>query len=141
MPDVSQPSEKYILIVDDEPDARILVRLTIENFLSTNTIEAANGLEALRSIEQSRPALVILDLSMPHMDGITFLAQLRLKEELQGLPIIIFTAFQLTPDQIENINIPRERIIQKGHFRPEIMIQLITDIITEPLKLPEEHRK
>ena len=80
-----------ILVVDDEPSIRTLV----EDCLMTEGYQvqtATNGAEALRAVERSRPALVLLDMRMPILDGWGF-AQ-AVKERGLDLPIVVMTAAQ-----------------------------------------------
>ena len=80
-----------ILIVDDEPMARNLLRLMLvrANF---NVDEAEDGLDALRKLEQSRPDLLILDVMMPGLDGLSVCRQVRTQADLRDLPIIMLSA-------------------------------------------------
>jgi len=79
-----------ILIVDDYPAVRKALRTLLERRLgSVVCIEAANGLEAIAMTEISRPDLIILDLSMPEMNG--FEAATILQETMPQLPLFLFT--------------------------------------------------
>ena len=80
-----------ILVVDDEPSIRTLVEdcLTAEGY---RVETATNGAEALRALEQSRPALVLLDMRMPVLDGWGFAR--KLKERRIKVPILVMTATQ-----------------------------------------------
>ena len=60
--------------------------------------EAVNGREALGQLERSRPALVLLDLMMPEMDGFEVLERMRREDAWRAIPVIIVTAKDLTRD-------------------------------------------
>src|SRR5258705_9287869 len=80
-----------ILIVDDNEDPRMM----LGNFLSLaghETIFAANGWEALLTLEHANVDLILLDLMMPGMDGQTFLRILRQGQKKANLPVAIVTA-------------------------------------------------
>lgn len=81
---------KRILIVDDEEAIRLLYR---EEFVEAGFAVdvAVDGVDALRQIRQARPDLMIVDLRMPHMDGIELLA--RARDLYRDLPIVICTAY------------------------------------------------
>jgi CheY-like chemotaxis protein len=81
---------KRILVVDDEEAIRLLYREELAE-AGYQVDLAADGIEALRMVEQSRPDLMTIDLRMPGMDGIELLAKVRAKH--RDLPIIICSAY------------------------------------------------
>jgi CheY-like chemotaxis protein/phosphoribosyl 1,2-cyclic phosphodiesterase len=85
------PSQLRVLVVDDDPNLRELARtaLTRDGYA---VLEAADGEEGLRLAQQLRPDLVVLDLNMPKLDGITVLTRLRAHPETARLPVLILTA-------------------------------------------------
>ena len=84
-----QVSEDRILVVDDDPEIQSLVGAILE--LEGYQVEIApNGAAALRAIERLRPALVLMDVNMPFLDG-RELAQ-ELEERGVEVPIIVMTA-------------------------------------------------
>jgi DNA-binding response OmpR family regulator len=87
-----------ILIVDDEPMTRNLLRLMLER-AGFAILEAEDGLEALEAVAQNRPNLLILDVMMPNMDGITVCKTLRAQAETAVLPIILLSA-RTSPDAV-----------------------------------------
>jgi CheY-like chemotaxis protein len=84
---------ELILIVDDDGDVREAVRTVLEN-AGYQTAEAEGGLEALAFVKEAtnKPALLLLDLMMPSMDGWQLRARLRSDPELAAIPIVIMTA-------------------------------------------------
>jgi len=78
-----------VLVVDDDPSIRRMVSevLDLEGY---SVATAANGVEALRSIEEQRPSLVLLDMRMPLMDGWGFARELKTRGV--KLPILVMTA-------------------------------------------------
>ncbi|MBV9279441.1 MAG: response regulator [Chloroflexi bacterium] len=82
---------REILVVDDDPT----ILMTVAEFLDMEgyTVEtAANGEEALQTVESARPSLVLLDMRMPVLDGWGFARAL--KERGRQLPILVMTAAQ-----------------------------------------------
>lgn len=83
--------KQSVLIVDDEPMTRDLLRLMLER-AGYDISEAEDGIDALEKIKDSTPDAVILDVMMPHMDGITVCEILRREEATADLPIIMLSA-------------------------------------------------
>lgn len=86
------PHRDHILIVDDDDDVRDILRLALEaEGISVET--AANGREALAALEKpQRPALMLLDLRMPELDGWQTIDTLRARGELDDLHIVVCTS-------------------------------------------------
>jgi DNA-binding response OmpR family regulator len=81
-----------VLIVDDDPMTRLLLRRVLTRDCGCTVSEAADGLAALSSCATLRPDLLITDLSMPGMDGIELIQALRQIRALATLPVVMMTA-------------------------------------------------
>ena len=83
---------KRILIVEDEVSVRNAVRIFLEHRSRFEVCgEAANGMEAVEQAKALQPDLIILDLSMPHMNGIEAASLLR--SRLPNTPVVVYTMF------------------------------------------------
>jgi PAS domain S-box-containing protein len=88
-----------VLVVDDDADVRSMVKTTIES-VGMQVAEVANGQTALEWLKANpKPALVLLDLMMPRMDGFEFLDHVRENPEFFDLPIVVLTAKDLTDNE------------------------------------------
>jgi len=87
-----------VLIVDDQPSIRKALREYFEECLSVECLEAADGLEGVQKAERERPDLIILDFSMPVMDGAKAAAVLH--QILPGTPVLVLTAHSGIVDEI-----------------------------------------
>ena len=86
----SPPASRTILLADDEPLLRQLVRRALAP-LPYRLVEAADGLEAIAVAQQEQPALILLDLTMPQLDGWGVLRALQADPTLQAIPVVIVT--------------------------------------------------
>ena len=105
-----------VLVVDDDAKTRDMLRRTLQKEGWT-VAEAANGREALGRLERSRPALVLLDLMMPEMDGFEVLERMRREAAWRAIPVIVVTAKDLTRAEIERLNGQVIKVLQKGSYR------------------------
>jgi two-component system chemotaxis response regulator CheY len=80
-----------ILIVDDSPTIRKMVKASLQSLQPVEFIEASSGLEAVEQLALSRVQLVILDLNMPDMHGIDVLKFVRRHQRYRDLPVIVLT--------------------------------------------------
>ena len=87
-----------VLIIDDSATTRMFYRATLES-AGFAVDEAANGLEGLEKTMLAPFDLVIVDINMPKMDGLEFLAQLRRREEVRSLPAIVISTQQRAQDR------------------------------------------
>jgi two-component system, cell cycle response regulator len=80
-----------ILSVDDSRTIRMIVTKALRSYDCT-IVEASNGEEGLKRAAETPPDLILLDITMPVMDGITMLTNLRADPQLKATPVIMLTA-------------------------------------------------
>ena len=108
-----RPGSGRVLVVDDDPAAQ---RLIME-YLSDEPLQVAvaeNGLEAFRRMESFRPDLIILDLMMPVMDGMTFLGTLRRDPKHAATRVVVVTAKDLTVHEMRQLESNAAAVFRKG---------------------------
>jgi len=88
---MADPSEKTILIVDDEPDVVFFLQTALED-AGFNVVTARNGEEALERVKEQTPDFISCDLVMPKKSGIKFLYELRRNKQWSRIPVMIVTA-------------------------------------------------
>ena len=102
-----------ILIADDEPEIRDLLRLYLENE-GYKIVEAETGAQALRLIESEKPDLCLLDIMMPEMDGYNVLKTVR---EKNNVPVIFVSAKDTDSEKILGLNLGADDYLAKP-FNP-----------------------
>ncbi len=111
----AETEQRVVLVVDDDPGILDLhCRLVEQN--GCRAIKARNGREALDTLEQVRPDLILLDLMMPVLDGFAVLEALRSREATRDIPVIILTARVLSEADVERCNRGVAAILSKGLF-------------------------
>ena len=85
-------SGPLVLVVDDYEDTRVLMRRQLE-LGGFRVVEAADGREAIERAASHRPAVILMDLNMPVLDGFTAALRIREREETRGVPIVALTAY------------------------------------------------
>lgn len=83
---------KKVLIAEDYDDTRSLMRFLLESF-GYQVLEATNGMQAVETAREENPDLILMDISMPVMDGLTATQIIRKSNRQANLPIIAVTAY------------------------------------------------
>jgi signal transduction histidine kinase/CheY-like chemotaxis protein len=117
-----------ILLVEDDPVQRERARAWLEPQQWIVT-EAANGREALRSIREERPDLILLDLMMPEMDGFQLVAALQQESGWRDIPVIVITAMDLTAADRARLNSGIESVLVKDSFEPGELVDRIRRLV------------
>ncbi len=112
-----------ILIVDDEPQAIEILAQYLTEGKKYMVRKAYGGKDGLSRVKEGRPDLIILDLMMPEVDGFEVIRNLKKSEETKDIPIIIVSAKKLTQEEIEYLNNNIEKIIRKGDFSKEELLE------------------
>jgi len=90
-------SKATLAVVEDNADNRLLLQAILGDVY--DLVEYENGPDALAGLAKSRPALVLLDISLPNMDGTEILARIRADANLRTLPVIALTAHAMAGDR------------------------------------------
>jgi DNA-binding response OmpR family regulator len=109
-----------ILVVDDEPR---YIRLMEANLISEgyNVYKAANGQEAVESVAENQPDLVLLDIMMPVLDGFTACERIR---EFSNVPIIVVTAKGEERDRVRGLDLGADDYIVKPFSATELLARV-----------------
>ena len=108
------------LIIDDEVQIRRLIRLTLEAH-GYRVFEAGTGQEGLLEAAQRRPEIVLLDLGLPDLDGVTVLKRLR---EWSHVPVVVLSVRDREADKIAALDSGAEDYVTKPFSTPELLARL-----------------
>ncbi len=118
-----------VLIVEDDAATReMLARVLAKEGWTVHTAE--NGRVALEQMEEVVPALILLDLMMPEMDGFEFVTRLRQNGSWHTIPVIIITAKEMTAEERQRINGYVEKIMRKGEYGREALLEEVRAQVT-----------
>jgi two-component system chemotaxis response regulator CheY len=124
-----------ILIVDDSPTIRKMVRASLQALESSEFVEAGTGLEAIEHLAVTRVQLVVLDLNMPDMHGIDVLNFVRRQQQYQNLPIVVLTT--------RGDDTSRQTAEQAGAttyltkpFAPQVLARVVRELLTNTADAP-----
>lgn len=92
-------ARRTIMVVDDDPDIMEMTRMVLEQE-GYRVHPACSGPEALSSIEQARPDLVLLDINMPEMDGWQVLRALKIDARTTAIPVAMFSIKMQVRDRL-----------------------------------------
>jgi signal transduction histidine kinase len=129
--------EKAILIIDDEEAARYITRQLFRGS-EYRVIEAANGAEGLERARFEHPALIVLDLMMPHQNGFNVLDELKSDEATQSIPVVIQTSKTLREMDYERLASRQAAILPKVTGGRREALARIRQLLGEPDLFREE---
>lgn len=121
-------NSSYILITEDDVMLRDMykMRLEAEGF---KVDTADNGLEALKKIKVSRPSIVLMDIMMPVMDGLTALKKMKSDPEMKDIPVIIMTVLIQEEKRKEGIELGASDYLIKSETMPQDVVSKIKEIM------------
>ena len=121
------PTPNLVLTIDDDPMIRRMVRALLEPEGFT-VIEAENGAQGLEMAYRYRPALILLDIRMPVLDGYQTLAALRSKIEFSNIAVIMLTAESEEENELRALEMGADDFIRKP-FRPQKLMARIKAVL------------
>ncbi|WP_221412689.1 two-component regulator propeller domain-containing protein [Fulvivirga lutimaris] len=124
--DVKSKSKKYVLVVDDDADIRQYICKELAR--EYHMIDCANGEEALSFTLSKKPDLIISDIMMSEMNGITLCRKLKQNVNTNHIPVILLTAKSGEKDNLEGLGIGADAYILKP-FNMEILKKTVENII------------
>ncbi|RKZ63240.1 MAG: hypothetical protein DRQ99_17470 [Candidatus Parabeggiatoa sp. nov. 3] len=127
---IGEHQDNIIMVVEDDDEYRDLLIMILED-KGLQVFPAENGEVALTHLDHKKPALILLDLNMPIMDGFEFLEHLRNFEKWQTIPVVVLTSKNLRPEEQASLNRHVESIFQKADYQRDKLISQIHQLITD----------
>ena len=102
-----------IVLIEDDPGIRTVIRLALKGAGFTSICETGNGTDGLALVQREKPSLVILDLMLPGMDGLAVCSAIRRLPSVSGTPIIMLTARTAEEDVVRGLELGADDYITK----------------------------
>lgn len=128
--------DRSVLVVDDEPRAREILRRNLERD-GWEVLEAEHGKAALELLATEQPAVILLDLMMPVMDGFEFLASYCQLAEWLSIPVVVVSAKDPSPEELDRLDGHVVRVLRKGQYSNEDLLREIHRRVDKHLKSEE----
>lgn len=118
---------KKIALVEDNADNRLLVEVVLGDLFEVTPYE--NGFDALEGLAKDKPDLVLLDISLPKMDGNEVLRRIRADASLQDLAVIALTAHAMAGDREKYLEAGFDDYVTKPILDEEVLIATIQRLL------------
>ena len=116
-----------ILTIEDQPDIRRLIRMTLE-FKGFQVIEAGDGVQGLAMVRSARPDLVLLDVMMAGMNGLSVASAMKAEPALAGIPVVMLSALGSPHDVSAGLNTGVQGYLVKP-FSPRELLALVERLL------------
>ncbi len=127
MNDLMPTARPLVLVADDDDDIRALVAFRLQR-VGYDVVTAVDGAEALSLAVERRPALALLDVSMPKLDGYEVTRRIRLDEATRAMPVILLTARAQEADVARGFETGADDYVKKP-FSPQELAARVQAIL------------
>ena len=129
MKETSQKDSKKLLLIDDDPNLILLVKDYLE-FRGYHVMTAENGREALDTLEQHIPDMIICDVMMPEMDGYALVKHIREEPRTNRIPVLFLSAKGQSQDRVKGLNEGADVYMVKP-FEPEELVAQVESSLNQ----------
>lgn len=128
-----------VVVIDDNPQDSRLVRRLLQAHKNYRIFEVNNPLDGLDLVRQRKPDLIVMDLTMPDLDGFSLLESFKNDPEVAKIPVVVISAKTLTPADRARLEGRAESLWQKGAFNTRELVQHVVQTLGGDLgETPEE---
>jgi threonine synthase len=118
-----------VVIVDDNPNDRRLIRRLLQSYKNYRVYEAPDGAEGLKVIIDRKPDLVVCDLTMPVMDGLTLLERLKKNPITANIPVVVVSAKNLSEQDRKTLDDYSDSVWTKGGFETRQLVDHVVNVL------------
>jgi threonine synthase len=118
-----------IVVIDDNPHDSRLIRRLLQSYKHYRVFEAYNGRDGIDLVRQRQPDLVVLDLTLPDMDGLSILATLKADARTGNIPIVVISAKSLTSDEQTYLTRYTDSVWQKGNLSARDLLGHVVELL------------
>jgi DNA-binding NarL/FixJ family response regulator len=139
MKETSVGDHKRLLLIDDDPNLILLVKDYLE-FRGYEVVTAENGREALESLEQDVPDMIICDVMMPEMDGYSLVKHVREDPRTSWIPVLFLSAKGQSQDRVKGLNTGADVYMVKP-FEPEELVAQVESSLKQASRMMQHQTK
>ncbi len=125
-----------VVIIDDNPHDSRLIRRLLMRYKNYRIFEAHNGADGLDLVRQRQPDLVVLDLTIPGIDGFSILEKLKADPRTSEIPVVIVSAKSLTTEEWTRLRRYTQSIWQKGNFGTQELVHHVVALLGDKMESP-----
>lgn len=118
-----------IVVIDDNPNDSRLIRRLLQSYKQYRVFESNNALDGLDLVRQRQPDLVVLDLTMPTMDGFETLSELKADARTCDIPVVVVSAKALSLTEQDYLKRHTDSVWQKGSFNAQELVQHVSTLL------------
>ena len=119
------------LVVDDSPTMRQLISFTLKRFKGSKIVEAVDGVDALKKLQETSVDIILADINMPVMDGLKLVSLVRQNPKIKHLPIVIITTEGAEEDRQRGLALGANAYIAKP-IQSSHLLKVISEVLDTP---------
>ena len=119
---------RVVLVIDDAPQTLLILKNSLQSE-DVKVVKAESGPKGLEEARKIKPDLIILDLLMPEMNGFEVLEALKSREETATIPVIVFTAMDLSAENKARLREKAKAIVEKGVVSQDAFVEQVQQVL------------
>jgi len=116
------------LVVDDSPTMRQLISFTLKRFKGCKIVEAVDGVDALKKLQETTVDIILADINMPVMDGLKLVSLVRQNPKIKDLPVVIITTEGAEEDRQRGLALGANAYVAKP-IQSSQLLKVISEVL------------